>query len=157
MPSFNKVILLGNLTRDPEIRVTPSGASICKFGIATSRSVRSMDSNVREETLFIDIDAFGKQAELIGKHMTKGRAILIEGRLRLDQWESASGEKRNKVVVVLENFQFIGSRMDSDPNMAAYGSSEVGDVHLAEDLSEKKSNVHSPVSEFTDIDEDIPF
>ncbi len=157
MPSFNKVILLGNLTRDPEIRVTPSGASICKFGIAASRSSRSTDGNVREETLFIDIDAFGKQAELIGKHMTKGRAILIEGRLRLDQWESASGEKRNKVVVVLESFQFIGSRMDSDPNIAACGSGEVGEVHFAEDLSEKKSNVHSPVAEFTDIDEDIPF
>ena len=75
MASFNKVILMGNLTRDPEVRVTPSGVSICKFGIAVSKNVRTADGGTREETLFVDIDSFGKQAELIGKHMTKGRAI----------------------------------------------------------------------------------
>lgn len=154
MASFNKVILVGNLTRDPEVRVTPSGTSICKFGLAVSRSARSADGNVREETLFVDIDAFGKQAELIGKHMTKGRAILVEGRLRLDQWESANGEKRNKIMVVLENFQFIGSRVDSDPNMAASVDDHRGDVPFAENLSKSAPKASA---DLTDIDEDIPF
>lgn len=155
MASFNKVILMGNLTRDPEIRVTPGGVSICKFGLAVSRNARAADGSTREETLFVDIDSFGKQAELIGKHMTKGRAILIEGRLRLDQWESSNGEKRNKIVVVLESFQFIGSRVDSDPNMAATVDSHA-DVSFAEDLS-VKNNALKPAADLTDIDEDIPF
>ncbi len=155
MASFNKVILMGNLTRDPEVRVTPTGVSICKFGIAVSRMSRAADGNMREETLFVDIDSFGKQAELIGKHMTKGRAILIDGRLRLDQWESANGEKRNKIVVVLENFQFIGPRIDSDPNMAVSGG-DTENVNFAEDLSNKKNKVQ-PAAELVDIDEDIPF
>lgn len=155
MASFNKVILMGNLTRDPEVRVTPAGVSICKFGIAASRNSRATDGTTREETLFVDVDSFGKQAELIGKHMTKGRAILIEGRLRLDQWESQTGEKRNKIVVVLENFQFIGSRVDSDPNMAASVDSAEG-VHFAEDLSTKKDKIRQ-TSDIADVDEDIPF
>jgi single-strand DNA-binding protein len=155
MASFNKVILMGNLTRDPEVRVSASGTTICKFGLAASRSMRAADSSTREETLFVDIDAFGKQAELIGKHMVKGRSILIEGRLRLDQWESQSGEKRNKIVVVLENFQFVGSRIDGEPNMAAAMEGQ-GDVRFAEDLSVKSGNA-KPVADAGDIDEDIPF
>ncbi len=157
MASFNKVILMGNLTRDPEVRVTPSGMSICKFGMAVGKPVRAAESGTREETLFIDVDSFGKQAELIGKHMTKGRAILIEGRLRLDQWESQNGEKRNKVMVVVENFQFIGSRVDSDPNMAAsvndHGDS---DVTFTENLSGSRGAPRA-VADAADIDEDIPF
>lgn len=155
MASFNKVILMGNLTRDPEVRVTPSGVSICKFGIAVSKNVRTADGGTREETLFVDIDSFGKQAELIGKHMTKGRAILIEGRLRFDQWESQNGEKRNKILVVLESFQFIGSRVDSDPNMAATVNDH-SDVPFAENLSGSKG-ASRPAADVTDIDEDIPF
>lgn len=156
MASFNKVILVGNLTRDPEIRVTPSGVSICKFGMAVSRNVRTADGGTREETLFIDVDSFGKQAELIGKHMTKGRAILVEGRLRLDQWESSNGEKRNKVLVVLENFQFIGSWVDNDPNMAA-NTGNGGNVPFAENLTNSSKGAPSAAANTVDIDEDIPF
>ncbi|MDE6432539.1 MAG: single-stranded DNA-binding protein [Opitutales bacterium] len=156
MASFNKVILVGNLTRDPEIRVTPSGVSICKFGMAVSRNVRTADGGTREETLFIDVDSFGKQAELIGKHMTKGRAILVEGRLRLDQWESSNGEKRNKVLVVLENFQFIGSWVDNDPNMAA-NTGNGGNVPFAESLTNSSKSASSAAANTVDIDEDIPF
>lgn len=113
MASFNKVILMGNLTRDPELRVTPNGNNICKFSIATSRTFKTQDGDQREETTFVDIDVFGRRAEVIAKYFTKGKPILVEGRLKLDQWENQSGEKRSKLLVVLENFSFVGSRSDS--------------------------------------------
>lgn len=116
MSSFNKVIILGRLTRDPDLRMTPSGNHICKFGVATSRKFKLSDGSMKEETTFIDIDAFGKQAEVVSKFFTKGRQIFIEGRLRFDQWEANSGEKRNKLTIVLEGFQFIDSVRDSQQN-----------------------------------------
>ncbi len=113
MASFNKVILMGNLTRDPELRVTVNGLSICKMSLATSRVYHTQDGERREEVLYVDVDSFGRQAEIISKYMTKGRPILIEGRLKLDSWETQQGEKRSKLFVVLERFQFIGGRDDS--------------------------------------------
>lgn len=112
--SFNKVILLGNLTRDPETRTTSGGLTICKIGLAVNRVFTTQDGERREETTFIDVDAFGRQAETISRYMSKGQGILIEGRLRLDQWESNTGEKRSKMVVVAENFQFVGGRGDGE-------------------------------------------
>lgn len=114
MASFNKVILMGNLTRDPETRVTATGLTICKLGVATSRVFTGQDGERKEETTFVDVDAFGKQAEVITKYMRKGRPIMIEGRLKFDQWETAEGQKRSKLGVVLESFQFIGGREDGD-------------------------------------------
>ena len=113
MASFNKVILLGNLTRDPDLRVTTNGLSICKMGIASNRVYYTQDGERREEVTFVDVDAFGRQAETISKYMTKGSSILIEGRLKLDTWETQQGEKRSKLCVVLERFQFTGGRGDS--------------------------------------------
>ena len=103
---------MGNLTRDPELRVTANGNSICKLGLAVSRVYSTKDGERREETTFVDIDAFGKQAEVISKYMRKGRPIMVEGRLKLEQWETNDGQKRSKLGVVLENFQFLGSRDD---------------------------------------------
>ncbi|MDR2735908.1 MAG: single-stranded DNA-binding protein [Puniceicoccales bacterium] len=143
MASFNKVILLGNLTRDPEIRTTNSGVSICKFGLATTRISRSQEGDSREEVVFVDVDCFGKQADLISKYFTKGKPIFIEGRLRLDQWESSSGEKRSKLVVVLESFQFVGSK--GDDNLDGTGLERVGVV--SNDSSQDQISG----------DEDVPF
>jgi single-strand DNA-binding protein len=114
MASFNKVILMGNLTRDPELRVTPKGTAVCQIGIAVNQTYKDKDGNTKDETTFVDVDVFGRQAEVIAKYMTKGRPILIEGRLKLDSWESKEGEKRSKLKVVLENFQFVGSRGDGE-------------------------------------------
>jgi single-strand DNA-binding protein len=122
MASFNKVILIGNLTRDPELRVTANGNSICKLGLAVNRNYLTKDGERREETTFIDIDAFGKPAEVISKYMRKGRSLLVEGRLRLDQWES-DGQKRSKLNVVLENFQFLGGRDDDSSSAGGYEQS----------------------------------
>lgn len=112
MPSFNKVILMGNLTRDPELRTTAAGNSICKLGVAVSRKFKTKDGEQREETTFVDVDAFGKTGEVLAKYLRKGRPIHIEGRLKLDQWE-ADGQKRQKLGVVCESFQFLGDPAQS--------------------------------------------
>jgi single-strand DNA-binding protein len=111
MNGFNKVILAGNLTRDPELRYTPSGTAIAKFGLAVNRKWKDTQSGeMKEEVTFVDIDSFGKQAEAIGQYLKKGRPILIEGRLKLDQWEDKqTQQKRSRLGVVLESFNFLDS------------------------------------------------
>mgnify|MGYP000291741074 CR=1 FL=1 len=112
MASFNKVLLIGNLTRDPEVRATPKGTTVCSFSLAMNRRYKTESGEDRDETTFVDIEAYGKQAELIGKYVTKGRPLMVEGRLKLDTWEK-NGEKRSRLKVVTENFQFMGSREDA--------------------------------------------
>jgi single-strand DNA-binding protein len=116
MANFNKVILAGNLTRDPELRYTPKGLAIAKLGLAINRTWKNETGETKEEVTFVDVDAFGKQAETIGQYLKKGRPILVEGRLRLDQWDDKqTGQKRSRLGVVLEGFQFLdsGNRGDS--------------------------------------------
>ncbi len=110
MASFNKVILAGNLTRDPELRYTPKGTAIARLGLAVNRTWTSETGEKKEETTFVDVDAFGKQAEVIAQYFRKGRAILVEGRLRYDTWDDKqTGQKRSKLSVVLESFSFLDS------------------------------------------------
>ncbi|MEW6304734.1 MAG: single-stranded DNA-binding protein [Verrucomicrobiota bacterium] len=110
MASFNKVILMGNLTRDPELRYTSKGTAIAKIGLAVNRVWTSETGEKKEEVTFIDIDIFGRTAENVGQYMRKGSPILIEGRLRLDQWDDKqTGQKRSKLGVVAETVQFLGS------------------------------------------------
>jgi single-strand DNA-binding protein len=110
MANFNKVILAGNLTRDPELRYTPKGTAIAKIGLAINRRWKSETGELKDETTFVDVDAFGKTAETIGQYLKKGRPILIEGRLRYQTWDDKqSGQKKSKLGVVMENFQFMDS------------------------------------------------
>jgi single-strand DNA-binding protein len=110
MASFNKVILLGNLTRDPELRYTPKGMAIAKLGLAVNRNWTSESGEKKEEVTFVDVDVFGRTAENVAQYMRKGRPILIEGRLRLDQWDDKqTGQKRSRLGVVAETVQFLGS------------------------------------------------
>src|SRR5688572_21686753 len=109
MPSLNKVLLMGNLTRDPELRVTPKGTSICQFALAINRQFKMESGESREEVIFVDIEAWGKQGETIAKYCIKGKPLYVEGRLRLDQWEDKNTkEKKSRMKVVLEQFQFLG-------------------------------------------------
>ena len=109
MPSFNKVVLVGNLTKDPELRYTPKGTAVAKFGIGINRTWKNEAGETKEEATFVDVDAFGRTAEVIGQYLKKGRPILMEGRLRLDQWDDKqTGQKRSKLGVVVEGFQFLG-------------------------------------------------
>jgi single-strand DNA-binding protein len=108
MANFNKVILAGNLTRDPELRYTPKGTAIAKLGMAVNRTWKTETGENKEEVTFVDIDAFGRQAEVIGQYMKKGRPLLIEGRLKLDTWEDKNThQKVSKLRVVLESFSFL--------------------------------------------------
>ena len=110
MNGFNKVILAGNLTRDPELRYTPSGTAIAKFGLALNRKWKDQTGELKEEVTFVDVDAFGKQAELIGQYLKKGQPLLVEGRLRTDSWEDKqTQQKRSRLGVVLEGMTFLGS------------------------------------------------
>lgn len=110
MASFNKVILVGNLTRDPELRYTPKGTAIAKIGVAVNRVWTTETGEKKEEVTFVDVDVFGRTAENVGQYMRKGRPILIEGRLRLDQWDDKqTGQKKSKLGVVAETVQFLGS------------------------------------------------
>lgn len=108
MASFNKVILVGNLTRDPELRYLPKGTAIARLRLAVNRTYTTESGEKKEEVAFIDVDAFGRQAEVIGQYLKKGRPVLVEGRLRLDQWEDKNThQKQSKLVVVLESFSFM--------------------------------------------------
>ena len=110
MASFNKVILVGNLTRDPELRYTPKGTAIAKIGLAVNRVWTNEAGEKKEEVTFVDVDVFGRTAENVGQYMRKGRPILVEGRLRLDQWDDKqTGQKKSKLGVVAETVQFLGS------------------------------------------------
>ncbi|MBI1336902.1 MAG: single-stranded DNA-binding protein [Phycisphaera sp.] len=114
MPNLNKVMLMGNLTRDPEMRYTNNNLAICKLGLAINRRWRNQQGETQEETTFVDCDAFGKTAEMINQYLRKGRPIFIEGRLRLDQWQDKEGHNRSKLGVVIENFQFVDSKPQGD-------------------------------------------
>jgi single-strand DNA-binding protein len=110
MASFNKVILVGNLTRDPELRYTPKGTAIAKIGLAVNRVWTNEAGEKKEEVTFVDVDIFGRTAENVGQYMRKGRPILIEGRLKLDQWDDKqTGQKRSRLGVVADTVQFLGS------------------------------------------------
>lgn len=114
MASLNKVMLIGNLTRDPEVRYTPKGTAVTDIGLAVNRVYSTDDGDKREETTFVDITLWGRQAEIAGQYMKKGRPIYVEGRLQLDTWDDKqSGQKRSKLKVVGDNFQFLGSREDN--------------------------------------------
>lgn len=110
MASFNKVILVGNLTRDPELRYTPKGTAVAKIGLAVNRVWTSESGEKKEEVTFVDVDVFGRTAENVGQYMRKGRPILVEGRLKLDQWDDKqTGQKRSRLGVIADTVQFLGS------------------------------------------------
>ncbi len=126
MASFNKVILMGNLTRDPQMRYLPSSNTpVTDFGLAVNRKY-TVNGEQREEVLFIDCAAFGRQAEVIQKYCKKGKSLYVEGRLRYDSWDDKNGHgKRSKLSIVVENFQFLGGKEDQP----AEGESFVGAGH----------------------------
>jgi single-strand DNA-binding protein len=108
--SYNRVILLGNLTRDPEIRYTPSGTAVTDVGLAVNDRRKNSEGQWVDETTYVDVTLWGRTAEVAGEYLSKGSPVLIEGRLKLDSWETGDGQKRNKLRVVCERMQMVGSR-----------------------------------------------
>src|SRR5262245_47226311 len=159
MPSLNKVLLMGNLTRDPELRVTPKGTSICQFALAINRTFKMESGESREEVIYVDIEAWGKQGETIAKYCTKGRPLYVEGRLRLDQWEDKNTkEKRSRMKVVLEQFQFLGDGRGGGGGAGSHGG---GDEPSGGGSPERHSppprgGGPKPGSQ-ENLDEDVPF
>jgi single-strand DNA-binding protein len=114
MASFNKIILMGNLTRDPELRYTPKGTAVAKLGMAVNRVWTNEAGEKKEEVTFVDVDVFGRTAENCGQYLKKGRPVLVEGRLKLDQWEDKqTGQKKSRLGVVAETVQFLGGKPET--------------------------------------------
>jgi len=116
MASFNKVLLMGNLTRDPELRFTSNGSALAKFGLAVNRKYKAGEE-WKEEVCFVDITVWGKQAENCAEYLSKGRPVFIEGRLQFSTWETDDGQKRNKLEVVANTVQFLGQGGGGKPGM----------------------------------------
>jgi single-strand DNA-binding protein len=129
MANLNKVFLIGRLTRDPELRFIPSGTPVCDMSLAVNRVTRGPDGAQREETAFIDVTIWGRQAETSAQYLKKGREAFVEGRLTLDRWETSDGQKRSKIKVTAERVQFLGGARGGAPaaqaDEAPEGSEEV--------------------------------
>jgi single-strand DNA-binding protein len=127
MASYNKVMLIGNLTRDPEVRYTPKGSAVCDIGLAVNRVYTSDSGEKVEEVTFVDVVLWSKMAELAGKYLHKGRPVFIEGRLQMDSWEDKqTGQKRTRLRVVGEQMQFLGSPGDRAGGGGGAGGEETG-------------------------------
>ena len=148
MASYNKVMLLGNLTRDPEVKYTPKGSAVADIGLAVNRTYTTDGGEKREETTFVDVTMWGRQAEIAGEYLKKGRPLFVEGRLQLDTWDDKqTGQKRSKLRVVCENFQMLGSRDGGGEGGGGGGRSSGGGSRPAKS---------APVAEES-ADDDIPF
>ena len=126
MSSFNKVIIMGNLTRDPELSYLPSQTAVVEFSVASTHRFRGSDGQDREDTCYIDCRLYGKRAEVIQKYFSKGKPILVEGRLTLDRWDAPDGSKRSKHRIFVENFSFVGSGGQGGGNGGGYGGGRGG-------------------------------
>src|SRR4029078_951795 len=135
--SFNQVVLMGNLTRDPELRTTPNGQSVCSFSLALNRSYKSKEGNWQEATDYIDITAWGPLGERVAQYLTKGRPALVSGRLQSRSWEQ-DGQKRNKVEVVANDVTFLGGAPGSGGGAPASSDSQGDDPAPAPKKSSKK-------------------
>ena len=154
MANFNKIFLMGNLTRDPQLTYLPSQTAVVDFGLAVNRTFTGKDGEKKDEVCFVDCRAFGKQAETLNKYMTKGRPIFIEGRLTFDQWTAQDGSKRSRHRVTVEAFQFLGSAGGKGGASGGTGVSEQGQATDANiDNSAGQENDKKPAS----AEDDIPF
>lgn len=150
---FNKVILMGNLTRDPELRSTPSGQSVAGFSLAVNRSWKNANGETQEAVDYIDCNAWGKAGEIISQYMTKGSAILVSGRLQQRSWEQ-DGQKRSKVEVIVEDFNFVGG--GNDGGGSRQSSPEPSNSSSSSNSKKDKSEVEDVDNEPINLD-DIPF
>lgn len=149
--NFNKVLLMGNLTRDVELKFTPSNQAVAQIGIAVNRRYKTKEGEQRDETTFVDCEAWGRTAEIMNQYLAKGRGVFIEGRLKLDQWQDKDGQNRSKLKVVIENFQFVGGRDGATGGGAASGGSR-------QPAAARKGAAPSHAEPHDVIDEeDIPF
>ena len=157
MPNLNKVMLMGYLGRDPELRVTPKGQPICQFSLAINREIKAevAGGERRSEVIFVDIEAWGKDGETIAKYLTKGKPLYVEGRLRLDTWEDKNTkEKRSRMKVVLERFQFLGS---TEPGAGQHPADSPEPAAAQPSTQPPRPTAQRPAATQANLDEDVPF
>lgn len=160
MANLNKVMLIGNLTRDPESKFLPSGMTVCELGMAINRHFTDQSGEKREQTCFVDLTAFGRQAETLAKYMKKGRPLYVEGRLDFQTWESKEGQKRSKLKVIVENFQFLGGREDAGsgaPQQGGGGGYSSNQHSQAAPPQQQQQAAAAPQSPMNLDEDDIPF
>ena len=146
MANLNKVMLIGNLTRDPEMKFLPKGTAVAEFGLAVSRKYKTDNGELKEETMFVDVSLFGRQAEIAKEYLAKGRNVYIEGRLQLDTWDDKqTGQKRSKHRLVGENFQMLGSRGEG-AGAGGGGSHGGGSSSSSEDEYDQRAPARSQSS-----------
>ncbi len=154
MASYNRVILLGNLTRDPEMKYLPSGTAVANFGMAMSeRYTDRQTGEQRENVCFVDVEAWDRQAEIVNEYLSKGSPVFIEGSLRFDSWETPEGEKRNKLKVRVFRLQLIGGRRDGDEGGGGYTQATPSNVPP----TDQTSTPSTTESDDTSTSDDIPF
>jgi single-strand DNA-binding protein len=156
MASFNKVILMGNLTRDPELKQAPSGAKVADLGLAVSETWRDKNGQPKEVTCFVDVVVWDKLAELCQQYLVKGRPVLVEGRLQMDEWKNQQGEKRSKLRVRADTVKFLGSPQKRDEG----GPQQGGGAHAAPAAAPHVAAGAQPAEEPGDLahdEEHLPF
>lgn len=160
MASFNKVILLGNLTRDPELKYTPKGTAVAQIGLAVNRVYSNDQGEKVEEVTFVDVDLFGRTAEIANEYLRKGRPVLIEGRLKLDSWDDKqSGQKRSKLKIIGEAMQLLGGRDNAGGGGGGGGGDEIRESRSSAPPPRRPS-APPPKAQDPDLDQpedDIPF
>ena len=159
MRGFSKAIITGNLTRDPELRTTPSGASVCSFSVAVNRTYRGTDGQNKEEVSFIDCSAWGKLGEMIAQYAKKGTGVLVSGRLSQRSFEGKDGVKRSRTEIVAEDFNFVGSRTDGSSSYGGgdYGATAAGATATSAPSAGVSGDIPDDIPE-GDIDlSDVPF
>jgi len=144
---YNKIVLAGNLTRDIQIKYTQSGSAVGSTGIATSRKFKSSTGEQKEETLFVDLTFFGRTAEIANQYLKKGSKVLVDGRLKLDQWTTDDGNKRSKHTVTVENLQMLGNKEDNQQSTQQN--------HTQQPQTEQSSQYDFPLVDVND--DEIPF
>lgn len=147
MRGFSKAIITGNITRDPELRTTTGGSSVCSFTVAVNRSYRGTDGEQKEEVSFIDCSAWGKLAETIAQYGKKGNGVLVSGRLNQRAWEDKNGNKRSSVEIVVEDFNFVGGKD---------GGNASGSYSAPANNQSQEENIPDDIPEEIELDE-VPF
>jgi len=157
MANFNKVFLMGNLTRDPQLRYTPSQMAVCDFGLAINRKWKAQDGQMKEEVCFVDCTAWSRTAENISKYMAKGRPLFVEGRLTYQTWEGKDGQKRNKLFVTVDSFQFIDSKGGGGggPRPAGQGGPAAAGDTRRQESSGQESQAPPPAGDNYDFSQDV--
>ena len=154
MASYNRVILVGNLTRDPELRYIPSGTAVTDIGLAVSDRRKNASGEWVEETTFVDVTLWGRTAEVVSEYLSKGSPILIEGRLKLDTWETNDGQKRSKLKVIGERMQMLGSRGDGGRGGGGQGAAPQNNQYSQ---PAPQDNFDAPPPQAAGGGDDIPF